>query len=122
MELWGITEKDLAANVAARRRLALLLELKVCEEDYYRAGECFFIRNSIAPRALEAVLHPRFEERIQDISQSLGRAVQDNSALPHLLFWGFFHQHKITVARRIAQSCGLHFIYCPTTGIYRLSN
>ncbi len=115
MEFWGITDNDLATNVEARRRLALLLELKAWEKDYYRDDERCLSRCASASQELEAVLDPTLEKRIQDISQSLGRAVQADSALPNLLFCGPLHQHKMRVARRIAQSSGLHFIYCPAT-------
>lgn len=69
----------------------------------------------------DVILAPEIAAQIETVSGSLGNIVKNNSYLPNIMLWGPPGTGKTMVAKRLARSCGLDYIYFAASSLDKFS-
>ncbi len=69
----------------------------------------------------DVILAPEIAEQINTVADSLGNIVKNNSYLPNIMLWGPPGTGKTMVAKRLARSCGLDYIYFAASALDKFS-
>ena len=69
----------------------------------------------------DVILAPEIAAQINTVSESLGNIVKNNSYLPNIMLWGPPGTGKTMVAKRLARSCGLDYIYFAASSLDKFS-
>ncbi|MBA3751444.1 AAA family ATPase [Candidatus Dependentiae bacterium] len=69
----------------------------------------------------DVILHETVAEQINEIAESLGNIVKNGSMLPNIVLWGPPGSGKTMVAKRLARSSGLDYIYFAASSLDQFS-
>ncbi|MBA2306537.1 AAA family ATPase [Candidatus Dependentiae bacterium] len=69
----------------------------------------------------DVILEPGIAQQVNTIAESLTHIVRNNSYLPNIMLWGPPGTGKTMVAKRLARSCGLDYIYFSASDLDKFS-